>query len=32
VTLLPSEFDGRKVQFAPPDEFVELLDALPTAS
>jgi hypothetical protein len=31
VTLLPSEFDGRKVQLAQPD-FVELLDALPTAS
>jgi hypothetical protein len=29
VTLLPSEIAGRNVQFAPPDEFVEVLNALP---
>jgi hypothetical protein len=28
VTLLPSSFDGKKVDFAPPDEFVELLNGL----
>jgi hypothetical protein len=30
VTLLPSEFDGRNVNFAPPDEFVEALNVLPS--
>lgn len=29
VTLLPAQFDGGKVQFAPPDEFVASLNALP---
>jgi hypothetical protein len=29
VTLLPSQFDGRKVGFAPPDEFVAVLNGLP---
>lgn len=29
VTLLPSQFDGRNVQFAPPDGFVDALNALP---
>jgi len=32
VTLLPSEVSGRNVRFAPPDELVEVLDALPPAS
>jgi hypothetical protein len=29
-TLLPSEFDGREVHFAPPDEFVQVLNTLPS--
>jgi hypothetical protein len=29
--LLPSEYDGRKVQFFPPDEFVQKLETLPSA-
>ena len=29
VTLLPSEVAGSNVQFAPPDELVEVLNALP---
>jgi hypothetical protein len=28
VTLLPSQFDGRKVDFAPPEEFVAVLNGL----
>ncbi len=28
VSLLPAQFDGRKVQFAPPDEFVQALNRL----
>jgi hypothetical protein len=29
VTLLPSQFEGRNVQFAPPDDFVQALNGLP---
>jgi hypothetical protein len=29
VTLLPSQFDGSNIQFMPPDEFVQALNALP---
>jgi hypothetical protein len=29
VTLLPSQFDGTNVQFMPPDDFVQALNALP---
>lgn len=29
VTLLPSSFDGRSVNFAPPDEFIAVLNDLP---
>ena len=29
VTLLPAQFDGGKVQFAPTDDFVAALNALP---
>jgi hypothetical protein len=29
VILLPSEFDGQKLNFAPPDEFVQVLNTLP---
>ena len=29
VTLLPAQFDGGKVQFAPTDDFVAVLNALP---
>jgi len=29
VTLLPAQFDGGNVQFAPPDDFVAALNALP---
>lgn len=29
VTLLPAQFDGKAVQFSPPDEFVQALNALP---
>jgi len=32
VTLLPAQFDGQNVQFAPPDEFVQALNGLPAAS
>ena len=28
VTLLPAQFDGQNVQFAPPDDFVAALNAL----
>jgi hypothetical protein len=28
VSLLPAQFDGRNVQFAPPDEFVQVLNRL----
>jgi hypothetical protein len=28
VTLLPSSFDGKKIQFAPPDDFVQVLNRL----
>jgi hypothetical protein len=28
VSLLPSQFDGRKIDFAPPDEFVAVLNGL----
>jgi hypothetical protein len=28
VTLLPSSFDDKRIQFAPPDEFVEVLNGL----
>lgn len=28
VTLLPAQADGRRVQFAPPDEFVQVLNGL----
>jgi hypothetical protein len=31
VTLLPSEVAAESVQFVPPDEFVEVLNALPAA-
>ena len=29
VTVLPSQLDGKNVQFAPPDDFVQVLNALP---
>jgi hypothetical protein len=29
VTLLPSQFDGSNIQFMPPDDFVQALNALP---
>ena len=32
VTLLPAEFDGQKVNFAPPDDFVQALNALSAPS
>lgn len=28
VTLLPAEFDGKNVQFAPPDDFIQALNGL----
>jgi hypothetical protein len=31
VILLPAEFDGRNVAFAPPEEFVDVLNRLGTA-
>jgi len=32
VTLLPSRLDGSNVQFMPPDDFVQALNALPEAA
>jgi hypothetical protein len=31
VSLLPSHFDGGTAHFAPPDEFVQALETLPSA-
>jgi hypothetical protein len=31
VSMLPAQFDGKAVQFSPPDEFVRALNALPAA-
>ena len=31
VTILPSQVDGNNVQFAPPDDFVQVLNSLPAA-